>query len=121
MLKTTTGIASCLGVAVAAGALAPEHGVMAATAGYGTGIAINFGHELCKRFHERAGAFVEKTWGLDKNEHIRQGIRRAQIAATRDLLREWRRQLPHSDVADEDRSRVIANLLAAWCDREDKD
>jgi hypothetical protein len=120
MLKTAGGIATCLGVAVAAGTLATLPGAEAA-AGFAGGIAINFGYQLCQRFHERALAYAERIWGLDKNEHIRQGLRRSEIAATRDLLRRWRQQLPRYNAATEDGSHGLASLITAWCDAEGKD
>ena len=79
MLKTASGIASCLGLAVVAAAIADPETVKAAgafgpmvtgAAGFTAGVAINFGHELCKRFRERASAYAEKISGLDKNEHV---------------------------------------------------
>src|SRR5271157_4123462 len=107
MRKDAAGVATCLAIAAAATALAPgagaahAMGLLAPMAGGAlvgvSGIAINFGHELCKRFLARASAYREKVWGLDKNEHVGRGVRRAQIAATREVLRLWRRQLPRYD------------------------
>jgi tetratricopeptide (TPR) repeat protein len=131
MLKAASGIASCLGLAVVASALVPGSeaaqamGAFAplATGGafFAGGLAINFGHELCKRFSERALVYKEKVWGLDKNEHIARGVRRAQVAATRELLRVWRRNLPAHDAANDDYSYALGRLLAKWCDEQERD
>src|SRR5271156_4326652 len=118
MLKTAAGIAACFGIAVAAGTLAPDASATAATVGFVSGIAINFGHELCKRFHERASAFAEKIWGLDKNEHVERGVRRAQISATQEILRLWRQAIPPFDANNDDGSHPVAKLLADWCEEQ---
>jgi NB-ARC domain len=118
MLKEATGIVSCLGVAVAVGALALGQGSALVAGGFATGIAVNFGHELCKRFHQRASAFAEKFWGLDQNEHIRQGVRRAQIAATREVLRAWRTEFPPIGALEDDGRRSLVSLLTSWCDEQ---
>ena len=77
-------------------------------AGFTAGVAINFGHELCKRFRERASAYAEKIWGLDENEHIGRGVRRAQIKATRELLLPVdSKHLPHYDASNDDRSHAF--------------
>jgi tetratricopeptide (TPR) repeat protein len=124
MLKSAIGIGSCLGVAIATAMLAP--GAEAALApvvggalGWASGVAGNFGHQFCNRFYERAGAYSEKIWGLDQNEHIARGLRRAQIKATRELLRLWRATLPPYDANRDDGSHAFANLLAEWCDAQD--
>ena len=131
MLRSAIGIGSCLGVAVAAAILAPSAdatnalglvGTMAAgVLGWASGVAGNFGHQFCNRFYERAGAYSEKIWGLDKNEHIARGIRSAQIAATRELLRLWKQMLPRYDANNDDRSHAFAELLAEWCNEQGKE
>src|SRR5882672_5983424 len=120
MLKTAAGIAGCLMLAAAAeavkstGMLAP---LAAGALGAVAGVAINFGHEFCKRFGERASAYGEKIWGLDKNEHIGRGVRRAQIAATREVLLVWNQARPPFD----DHGRALAGLLSDWCEEQGKD
>ena len=120
MLKSAIGIGSCLGVAVAATALGTGPAA-AGIGGFAAGVAINFGHELCKRFGERASAYAEKIWGLDKNEHIGRGVRRAQIAATREVLRLWSQELPQEKGRGDDSGHALATLLTAWCDEQDKE
>jgi hypothetical protein len=128
MLKTASAIASCLGLTVVAGALAnPETAsalgaaapVLTGAAGFTAGLATHFGHDLCKRFRERASAYAEKVWGLDGNEHVARGVRRAQIAATRELLHRWRRPLPPDNAANDDYGHALAALLVKWCDEQD--
>lgn len=61
-----------------------------------------------------------RSGGLDENEHIARGIRRAQLAATRETLQLWNRVRPY-DAADTDRSRELASLLDGWCDKQGQD
>jgi hypothetical protein len=131
MLKSAASIGSCLGVAVAATMLTPGADVAATMGllapvvggalGWASGVAGNFGHQFCNRFYERAGAYSEKIWGLDQNEHIARGLRRAQIKATRELLRQWRVTLPPYDASRDDGSHAFAKLLAEWCDVQDSE
>jgi tetratricopeptide (TPR) repeat protein len=100
------------------GLLAPIFG---GALGWASGVAGNFGHQFCNRFYQRAGAYSEKIWGLDENEHIARGLRRAEIKATRELLRLWRTTLPLYDASHDDGSHAFAKLLAEWCDAQDSE
>jgi hypothetical protein len=121
MLKSSFGIASCLGVAVTAAYLAPPDAVgLVALGSFIGNVGANLATDFFKSLHAAgARALSSRVWGLDKNEHVAKALRRAELSATVQLLRDWRKTLPSYDATKPEKiDHDFAHALQKWLDAE---
>jgi tetratricopeptide (TPR) repeat protein len=102
----------------------PEPGVVTAIAAFGGNVAANLGTDFLKRLGGSGAETFARTFiGLDKNNHVAKGVRRAHLASLRAFLDQWRKTLPKPGffkrVSSQDQLDVdFANTLGDWLDRE---
>jgi hypothetical protein len=79
-------------------------------------VGANLATDFCKSLHAAgARALSNKVWGLDKNEHVAKAVRRAQLSATVQLLRDWRKTLPRYDATKPEKiEHEFAYALRTW-------
>ena len=128
MLRSAASLVSCLVVSIGAAQFLPATGAIAVAAGGFLGnVAANLGTDFLKRLTRRgAETFSRSFIGLDENNHIAKGVRRAYLASLRAFLDQWRKTLPKprwfKRLSPQDQLAVdFATTLGDWLDREARD